>query len=116
MTGSTVGSRRRRILTAALAGVFLSGGLAVTVQTSAFAVGGNCSSYKFKSVKTLRPDEYGVAARAASLESDSKCRGHLPVTGRPDQTTAWFTTIDKEYRSGTAVPPVGESFVEIKHI
>lgn len=76
-------------------------GVGVVFSQSAMAVGGNCTATKGTIART-GPDNYYVIARCSSLQSDSRARGILGVSGPDfDQTTSWFTTLNRNYNSGS---------------
>ncbi|MDK7271571.1 MULTISPECIES: hypothetical protein [Actinotignum] len=88
------GTMRKKIASVALGALAAAGALSLTVG-DAQALGGNCSAW-------LQSDVGATWAEGScsSLNSDTKARVTLDLASFPDFHSAWFTKLNKTYRTG----------------
>lgn len=113
---SSISSSRKRAVALVLAAATMFAGAGVVAADQASAIGGNCTSSKGKNDRGVLPDSFYVNASCSSLQGDSKARGTLDVVAGSDPHTAWFTTLNKTYKSGNAAPPIRGTRVEVAGI
>lgn len=90
--------RHGRKLRVALVVVVVGVG-ALMMSALANGVSGSGSAWQVKKVLRFQPDKYAVSAKATSLGSNTKARGHLAVNNYPDRATVWFTELNSTYTS-----------------
>ena len=72
--------------------------LSVISRQQASATGGTCITSRLER-EIWGPNSYAVRASCSYLQSTTKARGILDISGEPDMQTSWFITLNKYYVS-----------------